>query len=408
MISRKASVHFIFATIFIDMMGIGLIIPTLPDVIRRFGTSESFVSEYYGYFVSVYALMQLLMSPLLGALSDRFGRRPILLISLLGAGLDYIMMAFAPTLSILFIGRIISGLTGANVTVATSYIADVSDDNNRAANFGLIGAAFGLGFIFGPLLGGLLGSYGAHIPFLAAAFLNLLNFAFGMAVLPESLPPELRRPVQLKRLNPFNALLHAFSRPGIMGLIWIHFFFNIAGLVYPNIWTLFVQHKFQWTPFQVGLSLSLVGLSAAAVQGLLTRVVVPRFGEIKAIIVGLMIQAVCLVAFAQTPDNWILYVVILVSSLAGLAGPSLHALLTQRVPSSEQGELQGSIVSVTSLASIIAPLLYTRSFEWGIQHKNWPELPFYVAVGVTVLCLGILMSWKHSTQQNLKARETAL
>lgn len=390
--TSKASVRFIFATIFLDVVGIGLIIPTLPEVIRRFGHSESFVNDYYGIFISVYAFMQLIMSPLLGALSDRYGRRPILLVSLLGAAFDYLLMAFAPNLTVLFIGRVISGLTGASMTVATSYIADVSDDSNRAANFGMIGAAFGLGFIFGPLLGGVLGSFGAHYPFLAAALLNLANFAFGYFVLPESLPPTERRQVQLKRLNPLTGLLHAFSRPGILVLVWIHFFFQISGQVYPSIWTLFVQHKFSWDAFAVGLSLSVVGISSAFVQGVLTRVLTPKLGEHRAAFVGLLIQAVSMLAFAFISTSWLLYPVIVLSCFAGLAGPSIQALLTQRVPMNEQGELQGSLTSVTSLAAILSPLIYTQCLDIGIQSMQFPGLPFLVAAGLGLVSLGLLRS----------------
>lgn len=391
----KAQIRFIFATIFLDVLGIGFIIPILPDVIRRFGHSESFVNEYYGYFVSVYALMQLLMSPLLGVLSDRFGRRPILLVSLMGASLDYVMMAYAPTLTLLFIGRMISGLTGASMTVATSYIADVSDDTNRAANFGMIGAAFGLGFIFGPIMGGFLGTYDLHYPFLAAAFLNLLNFAFGYFVLPESLPPSLRRAISLKRLNPLKALVHAFSHPGILMLICVHFFFQLSGLVYPSIWTLFVQHKFSWSSFDVGLSLSVVGLATAAVQGGLTRIIIPKLGESRSIVVGLIIQMIAMVLFAfVAPPIW-LYPVILFSSLSGISGPALQSILTKFVPANEQGELQGSLISITSLASILAPLLYTQTLDFGIQHLSFPGLPFISSMVLCLVCFVILIVWKN-------------
>lgn len=400
MILPKARIRFIFATIFLDVLGIGLIIPILPDVIRRFGHSESFVTEYYGYFVSVYALMQLLMSPLLGVLSDRFGRRPILLVSLMGAGLDYLFMAYAPTLTLLFIGRMISGLTGASMTVATSYIADVSNDSNRASNFGMIGAAFGLGFIFGPIMGGLLGSYDLHFPFLAAAFLNLLNFAFGYFVLPESLPENLRRAVSIARLNPLKALRHAFSHPGILMLIWVHFFFQLSGLVYPSIWTLFVQHKFSWSPFDVGLSLSVVGLATATVQGGLTRLIIPKLGESRAIVIGLVVQMIAMILFALVSNAIWLYPVILISSFSGISGPALQSILTKFVPSNEQGELQGSLISITSLASILAPLVYTKSLDFGIQRLDFPGLPFITSMCLSLVCFVILIVWKNKQTKN--------
>lgn len=395
--SGPAGLRFIFCTLFLDVLGIGLVIPTLPDVIRRFGHSELFVTEYYGYFVSVYSLMQLLMSPLLGVLSDRYGRRPVLLVSLLGAGLDYLLMAFAPNLTWLFLGRMISGLTGASMTVATSYIADISTDANRAANFGVMGAAFGLGFIFGPLIGGLLGANGAHWPFIAAAVLNLLNFTFGLFVLPESLALELRRPVEVSRLNPLSALIHAFSHPGMLLLVWVHFFTQISGQVYPSIWTLYVQHRFHWTPVEVGLSLCAVGVVSAIVMGGLTRPIVARLGEFKTLAWGLFAQSLSFLGFAFVPSGWMLYGVIVVSGLGGMGGPALQSLISATIPSQEQGELQGSLVSVTSLAAILAPLIYTRGLEFGILQWDFPGLPFLVALLLSFVSAGLLYQRRRHT-----------
>ncbi|WP_413585298.1 TCR/Tet family MFS transporter [Bdellovibrio sp. HCB274] len=360
--TSTASVRFIFATIFLDALGIGVLIPVFPEVIRRFGHDPSFVNHYFGYFISVYALMQFVASPVLGSLSDRYGRRPVLLISLLGAGLDYLLMAFAPTLGILFAGRIVSGLTGASMTVASSYMADISDDSNRSANFGMIGAAFGLGFIVGPALGGLLGHYGHQAPFIAAAVFNLLNFAFGYFILPESLDEAHRRKIELKRLNPLQSLAKVLFRPGMRILVWLYLLLSLAGQSHGSIWTLFTQYKFNWSTFEVGLSLSFIGISIAFVQGYLTRVTVPRWGELKTVNIGLMFCAISYVGYALVTQGWMLYAVMALTCLNGLTGPAAMSLISKDTPPQEQGELQGTLISIASITSIIGPLIYTDIF----------------------------------------------
>lgn len=362
MLEKKASVTFIFATILLDALGIGPIVPILPDLIRHFSVDPAFVSQYFGYFISVYALMQFVASPVLGSLADRFGRRPILLISLLGAAIDYLIMAFSPTLVILFVGRIISGLTGASITVATAYMADISDDKNRSANFGMIGAAFGIGFVIGPTLGSLLGSQDWRIPFIAASALNLLNFVFGYFILPESLPPSLRRKIELKRLNPFSSLLKVLKPSPIFTLIIVYFLIVLAGQAHASIWTLFTQFKFQWTTLQVGVSLSIVGISIAIVQGGLTRILIPKIGEWNAVLVGVFLSALSYLGFALANEGWMMYAFLAPSALAGIGGPALQSLISADVSTSEQGELQGSLVSLSSLAAIIGPLLFTGLF----------------------------------------------
>lgn len=387
MTTKTLSSRFIFATILLDALGIGLLIPILPDVIRRFGTDPVFVNQYFGYFISVYALMQFLASPVLGSLSDRFGRRPVLLVSLLGAGLDYILMALAPNLWVLFLGRIIAGLTGASMTVASSYMADISDDTNRSANFGLIGAGWGLGFIAGPVLGGFLGALGPTAPFFAAAILNLLNFAFGCFILPESLPADQRRDVDLKRLNPFGSLRKVLIPSPTMALIGVYTLAFFAGQAHPSIWTLYTEFKFGWSPFQVGLSLSAVGVSIAAVQGGLTRVLIPRWGEERALSIGLWFNIVGFLLFALAPQGWMMYPILLLSSLAGLAGPAIQSLISKQTPPSEQGELQGSLMSIASLTAIIGPVIYTDAFARFTQKSNsvfFPGMPYLLAA---VICL---------------------
>jgi len=233
-------------------------------------------------------------------------------------------------------------------------------------------------------------------PFLAAAVLNLLNFAFGFFVLPESLASELRRPIQIKRLNPLSALMHAFSRPGILVLVWAYFFFQVSGQVYPSIWTLFVQHKFAWSVLEVGISLSVVGISSALIQGFLTRILVPRLGEHKAAIWGMLAQTFAMASFAFISVSWLMYPMIVISCLSGITGPSLQSMLTQQVPLNEQGELQGSLMSLTSLAAIISPLLYTQTLELGIQHIDFPGLPFIMATGLSLICLILLLRRKQT------------
>jgi DHA1 family tetracycline resistance protein-like MFS transporter len=362
--SKTASVQFIFITILLDALGLGILIPIMPDVIRRFGTSPDFVNQYFGYFISIYALMQFIASPVLGALSDRFGRRPVLLLSLVGAGADYVLMAFAPNLLILFLGRIISGLTGANFTVAGSYMADISDDSTRAKNFGLIGAGFGVGFILGPGIGGLLGGLSPQAPFLAAAALSLLNFAFGLFVLPESLPKESRRHVELLKLNPLKSIYQVAFKSNLMLLVWVYFLLYLGGQSHPSIWALYTEHKFNWTPTQVGISLSFVGVVMGVSQAWLTAKVVPRWGERKALFIGTAVGSVSFFFYAVATQGWMIYIIMLGGMLANVAVPALQSLISKDVPPQEQGELQGSLLAIASITGIIGPLLYTRLFSY--------------------------------------------
>lgn len=394
---RKASVPFIFATIFLDSLGIGIVLPILPDLIRRFNSDPTFVSHYLGYFMAVYALMQFIASPVLGSLSDRFGRRPVLLTSLLGAGLDYFVMALAPNLWILFAGRLVSGLSGASFTVATAYMADISDDKTRSANFGMIGAAFGLGFIIGPAIGGVMGHYGHAAPFVAAGVLNLLNFLFGVFVLPESLKPELRRKIQFKKLNPFTSLAKVLSFKNIAILIWVYIILYLAGNSHPSIWAIYTETKFGWSPLQVGISLACVGLATAFVQGWLIRFIIPKIGEAKALFAGTAVFAIAFFCFAFATEGWMMYLILFPSALDGIATPALQSLITAEVPPDEQGELQGSLVSLGSLTSVVAPIFYTYVFaEFSrptapVQFLGMPYLcaAFISLIGLYLAYLGV-------------------
>ena len=384
MTSSKARLVFLFITATLDMIGVGLIIPSLPDVVRRFVTSEALVTEYFGYFISVYALMQFIASPLLGALSDFFGRRPVLLISIFMAGIDYLLMAFAPSLGILFIGRVISGLTGASITVCMAYVADISDDKNRSANYGMIGAAIGLGFIIGPALGGFLGHIAPEAPFLAAAGLNILNFIFGLFVLPESFPKEKRKKMNLKKLNPLVSLKLVFKDPLILTFALVHFLFQLAGMTHPSIWTLYTQHRFAWSTQQVGLSLTLVGLLLAIAQGWLTRIVIPRLGEYKTVIYCAFGNFVAFLLYGAAYEGWMMYGVILFTSLFFVGQPALQSLATKSIPDHEQGEFQGALVGLTSLASIINPLIMTRVFSHFTDQEGLyiPGAPYFLAAAI--------------------------
>lgn len=391
--ARKASVWFIFVTILLDAIGIGLLIPVMPDVLRRFLQDPTLVSKYFGLFIGVYAAMQFLASPVLGSLSDRFGRRSILLVSLLGAGLDYIFMAFAPTLWLLFLGRIISGLTGASMTVASSYMADISNDKNRSANFGMIGAGWGLGFIGGPMLGGLLSSQGYVAPFLAAAGLNILNFLFGLFILPESLPPEMRRKVPLENLNPFRSVKKILSPSPHLVLVIIYFLLFLAGNVHPVNWTLYTQTKFGWSAWEVGLSLSFVGLMIALAQGGLTRIVIPRFGEHRSLTYGIIMYALGFGAFALAPKGWMMYAILIPFASSGVAMPALQSILAKHVPSNEQGELQGSLISLASLASILSPILFTYLFVTFTKTNAPFYFPGAAYTGASLICCLNFVLW---------------
>jgi DHA1 family tetracycline resistance protein-like MFS transporter len=389
----KSKIAFIFLTILLDAMGVGIIIPVMPDILRRFISDPTKVSEYFGYFIGAYAVMQFIASPVLGTLADRFGRKSILLASLFGAGVDYLIMALAPSLWVLAIGRAVSGLTGASMTVATSYIADISTEDNRSANFGVIGAGWGIGFIAGPLIGGLLGSLGPTAPFIAAAVMNLLNFIFGIFVLPESLAPEHRRKIDLKAMNPLASLLKLLRRKEIFLLVWISFLINLAGLVHPVNWTLYTQTKFGWTAWEVGLSLSFVGAVIAICQVTLTRWVIPRIGEERSLTVGLVVYVFAFILFGLATQGWMMYAILAFFGFSGLAMPALQSIVSRSVPSNEQGELQGSLVSLASLASIVAPFLFTYLFVKFTRPDSPVYFPGAAYVLAGLICLVALFNW---------------
>lgn len=370
--TKKAAVGFIFLTLVIDIVGLGIIIPVVPQLIKGLlHTSDlSKASLYGGWMTFLYATMQFLFAPFIGSLSDQYGRRPVLLISLLGFGLDYLFLAFAPSILWLFVGRTIAGITGASVTTASAYMADISDDSNRAQNFGMIGAAFGIGFIIGPMLGGFLGEVSPRLPFIVAACLALVNVVYGYFVLPESLPVENRRAFDWKRSNPLGSLVHLKKYPAVSGLIFSLVFIYLAVHAVQSNWSFANMEKFKWSPKMIGLSLGMVGLLVGLVQGVLIRYINPKIGNEKSVYYGIALYALGLILFAFASSSWMMFVFLIPYCLGGISGPALQALISVHVPKNEQGELQGSLTSIMSVTSIAGPLIMTSLFAYFTKPGN--------------------------------------
>ncbi len=385
---RSPALVFIFITLMLDVTGLGIIIPVMPTLIQELtGVSLSVAAEYGGGLLFSFAIMQFLFSPILGNLSDRFGRRPILLASLFGFALDYLLLAFAPTIGWLFVGRIIAGIMGASITTAMAYIADVSTPEKRSQNFGIIGAAFGVGFIVGPVIGGVLGEYGPRIPFFAAAGLTALNWLYGFFILPESLPMRKRRRFQWKRSNPFRSLSNIRTRPIVWGLVISLFLIHIASHAVQSTWSYYTMFKFSWSEGQVGYSLGFAGLLVGLVQGLLIRIVTPKIGQKRSVFVGMWFYFAGLVLFAFAEEGWMMYAFLIPYCLGGIAGPSIQGIMSNQVPDNEQGELQGGLASVISLTSIIGPLLMTSLFARFTIVSTSYYFPGAAFIMAAVLCL---------------------
>ncbi len=371
--NRKAAMGFIFITLLIDVTGFGVIIPVMPKLIEQLlGVDDiSKASQYGGWLTFAYAFMQFIFAPVLGNLSDKYGRRPVLLFSLFGFGIDYLLLSFAPTIAWLFLGRLIAGVTGASFTTASAYIADISTPENRAQNFGMIGAAFGLGFIIGPLLGGLLGELGPRVPFIVAACLALLNWLYGYFVLPESLDKEHRRPFEWRRANPLGSLLQLRKYPAVGGLVGSFVLIYLAAHAVQSNWSFFNIERFKWTPKMIGISLGAIGVLVGAVQGGLVRVVNPRLGNERSVYIGLGLYALGLLLFAFASESWMMFVFLIPYCLGGIAGPALQSIISGHVPPNEQGELQGALTSLMSATSIVGPLMMTNLFAY-FTHKEAP------------------------------------
>ncbi|TMI96542.1 MAG: TCR/Tet family MFS transporter [Bacteroidetes bacterium] len=403
---KKAAIGFIFITLLIDVMGWGLIIPVMPKLIAQLKHIEiNDASAYGAWLLFAYAFTQFLCAPLVGNLSDRFGRRPILLCSLLGFGIDYIFLALAPGYGWLFIGRVIAGLTGASFTTAAAYIADISTAETRAKNFGMIGAAFGLGFIIGPALGGLLAGLGIRAPFYAAAGLCLLNFLYGYFVLPESLDKEHRRAFDWKKANPLGSLRFLRKAPTIAGLALCYFLIYLAAMAVQGNWNYFTMYRFHWTEKLVGISLAVVGLLVGIVQAGLTRVVNPKLGNEKSIYVGLLLYTLGLVLFAFATQGWMMFLFLVPYCLGGIAGPALQSTMAGHVKQNEQGALQGALTSLMSLTTIIGPLIMNNLFTY-FTHKNapfyFPGASFFLGalfmLGSAVISYAVFRKEKHQLQ----------
>jgi DHA1 family tetracycline resistance protein-like MFS transporter len=354
--SRAAST-FIFIAVLLDMASLGIVITVLPSLIEGLAGASN-AGWINGVFVGVWALVQFVCSPMLGALSDRFGRRPVILLSMLGLGLDYVVMALAPNLWWLLVGRLISGVTASSFSTCYAYVADITAEEERAAAFGRLGAAFGLGFILGPAVGGLLGAASLRAPFWAAAAFSLANALFGLFVLPESLPGDKRSAFEWRKANPLGALSLLRSHPELSNLSLVHVLSQLAGASIASVYVLYVVRRFGWSTLMVGASLALLGLFIAVVQGLLVGRSAQWLGERKSLIVGLACGAAAMAVFALAPQGWMLLAVMPVFCLWGLAGPALLAIMSKRVSETEQGALQGAVASLTSLADGTGPFLF--------------------------------------------------
>jgi len=382
MSARKAAIGFIFITLLIDVIGWGIIIPVMPGLISQMENVDTGdASSLNGWMLFAFSLTQFVFAPLVGNLSDKYGRRPILLVSLFGFGLDYILMSWAPSIEWLFLGRVIAGVTGASFTTASAYIADISDDKNRAQNFGMIGAAFGMGFILGPIIGGLLGTFGPRVPFIAAAILCFLNWLWGYFILPESLSPDHRRPLDWKRANPVGSLLHLKKYPDVSYLLVAMVFVYLAGHAVQSNWSFYTIERFGWGEGMIGVSLGVVGLLVGIVQGGLTRVINPRLGNARSIYIGLILYAIGMLLFGLATTGWMMLFFLVPYCLGGIAGPALQATITSEVNVREQGELQGALTSLMSATSIVGPPMMTNLFAWAIKPGNpiyMPGAPFFL------------------------------
>jgi DHA1 family tetracycline resistance protein-like MFS transporter len=385
--NRQAAIGFIFITLMLDVTGLGLILPVLPKLILQLIDGNiSDASRYGGMLTFTYAIMQFLFAPVLGGLSDQFGRRPVLLFSLLGFALDYLFLSFAPSIGWLFVGRAVAGITGASFTTATAYIADISNAENRAKNFGMIGAAFGLGFIIGPVIGGLLGSFGPRVPFMVAAGLSFLNCLYGYFILPESLSLSNRRKFSIKRANPLGSLMNLKKYPGIGGLVFSFFLIYLAAHAVQSNWSFFTIERFGWDEKMIGISLGVVGLLVAAVQGGLVRVINPMIGNEKSVYFGLLLYAIGLLLFAFASQSWMMFVFLIPYCLGGIAGPALQSIISGNVAANEQGELQGTLAGLISLTSIAGPPMMTGLFSYFTK----PGAPIHFS-GAAFLLGSVLM-----------------
>jgi DHA1 family tetracycline resistance protein-like MFS transporter len=404
---RQAAVLFIFITVVIDVLGFGLVIPVLPKLVQQFMAGDAArAATVFGVFGTVWALMQFFFSPLLGAVSDRFGRRPVILISCFGLGIDYIVMALAPNIAWLLFGRIASGICASSFTTAGAYIADVTPVEKRASAYGMIGAAFGVGFVLGPALGGVLGNIDARLPFWGAAGLALVSATYGLFVLPESLPRDKRDAFHWTKANPLGSLKLLRSHPDLLGLASVNLFFQLAHVVNPSMFVLYTSYRYGWDTKTVGLTLMAVGVLSILVQAGLVKPAVHRLGERGSLYTGLVFGIMGFAGFGLAPSPIWLWAALPIFSLMGLFGPGLQSLMSQRVAPQEQGKLQGANGSITSIAGLIGPTIFTLSFAHFIEKdRAWtlPGAPFFIAAVMLLAALLLALLSSRTSQQNVSA-----
>lgn len=403
---------FILITVGLDIIGLGIIIPVLPELIRDVSTPDttslitmSDAALVGGWLMFVYAFMQFLAAPVLGGLSDRFGRRPVLLISLFVLAIDYVIMALAPTLFWLFIGRILSGMAGASYVTAYAYIADISPKEKRAANFGLVGMAFGVGFVIGPAIGGLLGTLDPRLPFWAAAAFCFISFLFGLFILPESLAKEKRRKFDIKRANPVGTLRHFWGLKPILMLIIAFAVLELAMQVYPSVWPYFTPVQFGWSTAEVGISLAVFGILIALGEGVILRIVLANYGEHRVIVSSTILGIACFAAFAIAPNGAVAYVIMALTAVSGFGSSGMQGLASNAVSESEQGELNGAVMSATSIVAFLAPPAMTGLFAWFTRENSLIYLPGAPFVLAAFICA--LTFWPYASARRLGIRDAA-
>ncbi len=401
--AKKTALLFIFITILVDVIGIGIILPIIPDLIMELtgeGTAEAVI--YGMWLTTAFAGMQFLFSPVLGEISDRYGRRPILLIALLGLSIDYLIHAWAPTIIWLFVGRFLAGITGASFTVASAYIADVSSKEDKAKNFGLIGAAFGVGFIIGPGVGGFFGEIDIRLPFYIAAGLTFANFVFGYFFVPESLLPENRRSINVLKMIPGVSLVSLRNYKGVLLLILGFFLANLAGQALPSTWSYYGIERYDWSPQDIGISLMVVGLLVAIAQGFLVGVVVKKLGKKKTVIIGFLLWTIGMFLFSQASEPWMLYAFLIPYAFGGIAGPTVQGIISNQVSEKEQGNLQGAITGLVSVTAILGQLIFSSVFYYFIRPETEvyiPGAPYVLAA--SFLCIALLFAVLAMKRMNL-------
>ncbi len=392
---KRLPVTFILISVMLDAMGIGLILPVMPSLIQEVeGAGLANAALWGGVLATIYAAMQFIFGPTLGSLSDRYGRRPVLIISLVIMAFDYVLMALAHTIWLLIIGRVIGGITAATQSTSAAYMADISSPEEKAGNFGLIGAAFGVGFVVGPLVGGLLAEYGTRAPFWAAAGLAAANAVFGYFVLPETVTDRIRRPFQWRRANPLGAFRNIGALPGLKPLLLITFVYTVAFFVYPGVWAYFGAERFGWGPGMIGLSLGVFGIGIAVVQGLLLRPIIKRLGERRTVILGLGIDVGAFIALGFVTNGWIALALTPLTALGSIAGPAMQGIMSRTAADNQQGELQGTVTSINAVATIVAPLLVTQTFWYFTAPQNpiyLPGAPFLLSALLALGCIAVFV-----------------